>query len=601
MQQFFDVVQTRSGAAIAGVSVTVYNSSGGAATLYSDNGVTPKANPVTTNADGEYFFYAANDTYSLGFSSPAYVSETRTGIVLFDPAQSTASSNVSYNEGGTGAVTRTVQAKLQESVSVKDFGAVGNGVTNDTVAVQAALDSGSGAVFFPAGTYLVSPINIPANSVIKTDGFSTIFKRNTSSTNGLRTLNVTGSNVIIESFSGIGDIATGTGEQNHLLYVVGNATNGAINNVTIGDIQASNVRGDALYLGANTGYPLTNVRVGLINGTNILRNVISIVGCDGLEIDGVTGTNVGLFTFDIEPESTNTPVNNVQVGYIKGKSVACISASTTNYADKIQFRSVDVDPTVYGVNSTPAYSSGGEQSSGLIIRNTKSISLDSFVAKNYKSMAIDVVYNVSEIGCEDLHIGYCNLTNCSTTEATYLAYIQTQNILRFTCNNFVVDASATTSNRRIFLYGANIVLDTVNATLASGVSFSTYATRLDISSGVVSSGIFIIGAVTGSIRNVAFNGVSLATFCSPLLFENVTATCSSNVFNSSYDIHQIINSTLNTDYFANGGTSTDATTNYLRAQRFGSYRLWVSSDGKLRIKSSAPTSDTDGTVVGTQT
>jgi hypothetical protein len=29
--------------------------------------------------------------------------------------------------------------------------------------------------------------------------------------------------------------------------------------------------------------------------------------------------------------------------------------------------------------------------------------------------------------------------------------------------------------------------------------------------------------------------------------------------------------------------------------------LWVDSTGRLRIKTSAPTSDTDGTVVGTQT
>lgn len=35
-------------------------------------------------------------------------------------------------------------------VSVLDFGAVGNGVTDDTAAIQAALDSGANAVFFPA-------------------------------------------------------------------------------------------------------------------------------------------------------------------------------------------------------------------------------------------------------------------------------------------------------------------------------------------------------------------------------------------------------------------------------------------------------------------
>ncbi|TAJ82887.1 right-handed parallel beta-helix repeat-containing protein [Reyranella sp.] len=35
--------------------------------------------------------------------------------------------------------------------------------------------------------------------------------------------------------------------------------------------------------------------------------------------------------------------------------------------------------------------------------------------------------------------------------------------------------------------------------------------------------------------------------------------------------------------------------------RLGDYRLWIDSSGRLRIKSSAPSSDTDGTVVGTQT
>ena len=37
--------------------------------------------------------------------------------------------------------------------NVKDFGAIGNGIANDTAAVQRAIDAG-GMVYFPAGTYL---------------------------------------------------------------------------------------------------------------------------------------------------------------------------------------------------------------------------------------------------------------------------------------------------------------------------------------------------------------------------------------------------------------------------------------------------------------
>ena len=43
--------------------------------------------------------------------------------------------------------------------SVKDFGAVGNGVTNDTAAVQSACNS-SGVVFFPSGTYMLNQISV---------------------------------------------------------------------------------------------------------------------------------------------------------------------------------------------------------------------------------------------------------------------------------------------------------------------------------------------------------------------------------------------------------------------------------------------------------
>ena len=78
---------------------------------------------------------------------------------------------------GTAQFSRTVQAKFQEFVSVKDFGAVGNGTTDDTIAVQAALSSGAKAVYAPYGTYLCSSLSVPSNITFFGDGTnSTIFK-----------------------------------------------------------------------------------------------------------------------------------------------------------------------------------------------------------------------------------------------------------------------------------------------------------------------------------------------------------------------------------------------------------------------------------------
>jgi hypothetical protein len=62
---------------------------------------------------------------------------------------------VGYNPAGTGAVATTVQTKLRESVSVKDFGAVGDGVTDDTAAIQAAF-AASTDISLPPGNYILT-------------------------------------------------------------------------------------------------------------------------------------------------------------------------------------------------------------------------------------------------------------------------------------------------------------------------------------------------------------------------------------------------------------------------------------------------------------
>ena len=65
----------------------------------------------------------------------------------------------SFVQSGTGAVTRTMQDKAREIVSVKDFGAVGDG-TDATEAFNAAAAFAT-TVRIPKGTYLISaPTNL---------------------------------------------------------------------------------------------------------------------------------------------------------------------------------------------------------------------------------------------------------------------------------------------------------------------------------------------------------------------------------------------------------------------------------------------------------
>jgi hypothetical protein len=89
-----------------------------------------------------------------------------------DLSATSGASLVGFIQAGTGAVARTAQSKLRENVSVKDFGAVGDGVADDTAALQLALNwaaSAGGRLFFPAGTYkITSALTLTMNAASDT-------------------------------------------------------------------------------------------------------------------------------------------------------------------------------------------------------------------------------------------------------------------------------------------------------------------------------------------------------------------------------------------------------------------------------------------------
>jgi hypothetical protein len=106
--------------------------------------------------------YQEKDSYTLSgntitfsvappLSSSIEIMTNETGII--NSGNATA---ISYTLTEPGAVAQTVQTKLDQYVSVKDFGAVGDGVADDTAAIQAAVDAVAptgGSVYFPHGDY----------------------------------------------------------------------------------------------------------------------------------------------------------------------------------------------------------------------------------------------------------------------------------------------------------------------------------------------------------------------------------------------------------------------------------------------------------------
>jgi hypothetical protein len=107
--------------------------------------------------------YQEKDSYTLAgntitfsiappLSSSIEVMTNETGVI-----NSGSATDISYTASLPAATAQTVQTKLEQYISVKDFGAVGDGVTNDTVAIQAALNSGATVIQgIPGETYLVS-------------------------------------------------------------------------------------------------------------------------------------------------------------------------------------------------------------------------------------------------------------------------------------------------------------------------------------------------------------------------------------------------------------------------------------------------------------
>jgi hypothetical protein len=186
--QFFD----NNGVILSGGKLYTYaaGTTTPATTYTSSNGLTAHSNPIVLDSAGRVPSGEIWVTVGITYK---FVLKTSNDVLIatYDNVSSsfnTSASLVAYTPAGTGAVTTTVQTKLRQTVSVKDFGAVGDGVTDDTVAVQAALDA-SEVVYVPEGKYVITSTLIPAdtnvNQVIYGDSKSTSLFLFTGATDGI--------------------------------------------------------------------------------------------------------------------------------------------------------------------------------------------------------------------------------------------------------------------------------------------------------------------------------------------------------------------------------------------------------------------------------
>jgi hypothetical protein len=164
--QFFD----NNGVILSGGKLFTYvaGTTTNQTTYTSSSGSTAHTNPIVLDAAGRV---PGGEIWLTDTETYKFVLRTSTDVLIgtYDNVSGISSvtlpissNNVTYTPAGTGAVATTVQAKLRQTVSVKDFGATGNGATDDTVAINNAITAvraaGGGEVYFPAGTYLLNGI-----------------------------------------------------------------------------------------------------------------------------------------------------------------------------------------------------------------------------------------------------------------------------------------------------------------------------------------------------------------------------------------------------------------------------------------------------------
>ena len=234
------------------------------------------------------------------------------------------------------SLTKVSYSMIQGApVNVLDFGAKGDGVTNDTAAIQAAVNAG-GTVYFPDGTYEITHVDLSSNTQIIGESWNTIIHQ-IAGTNprpgaydGMFTMNYTNNatptkNVVFKDLQFRMNTPVGTytaaDEQSHIIL------GGHTENIIVDNCLFYGWRGDAIFVGSQmsgVGVPtnyaaqnttITNCRFDGINNT--CRQGVTGGSVDGLYISNnyfLNTTNATMpGAIDVEPELQFAYARNISV------------------------------------------------------------------------------------------------------------------------------------------------------------------------------------------------------------------------------------------------------------------------------------------------
>ncbi len=444
------------------------------------------------------------------------------------------------------APAMAAKKSFRTSLNVMACGAAGDGNVDDTRAFEWALSQADDVVV-PAGVYSVRQISVPAGKRMITHGFATVFRQRPGEQSGTPIVLVLGSNVEIGSFSAEGNIHSDPGEWMPAVCVVANARAGDLSNISIGDVAGKNIRGDVLYLGARPGFKLSRFKIGSISGDNIYRNVVSITGTGSpggnIRIRSVTGTRVGLFHLDIEPD--DVPVVGVSVGSIKGQNVSVSGQSAESWVSSIEFGVLDLSPTYGDVEVANPINNRFVRPHALQLRNSSAVRIDAFSARGFDGQAILFVEsNISEM---TLWLESCQIQDCSKNNERHAYIVGQQDASKIHIGQLRVSVSA---QKSVLLSCNNCHVRSIEGTLGvgAGVLNSSPGARIEFLN--ISGG----GAVLArNTTNAVFCGGSapmetLAYACDRLQFQDVVAT---GTFRggSTAQQHALTRTTLNSVYY----------------------------------------------------